>query len=56
MFDCRKKDCNGKYRVKAYADPPKIAFCDKCNHQITLSDLRDEQIDHDIKEMKEKDL
>ena len=55
MFECRNKKepkCKGIYRSKIYEMI--YAFCDNCGHKIFISDLKQEQIDHNIKENKEK--
>lgn len=55
MFECRNEkepNCPGTYRSRRGKDLH--AYCDVCRHEILISDLKKEQIDHDIKESKEK--
>ena len=53
MFECRnpkKPDCKGHYR--SIMDTLNHARCDRCGHIININNLKEEQIDHDIKENK----
>ena len=55
MFECRNKnepDCKGTYR--SIVKEKIHAVCDGCGHRILISDLKQEQNDHDINENKEK--
>jgi len=57
MHECRnekKPDCKGNYR-SVWNTTGRVR-CDKCGHQVNVIDLKEEQIDHDIKELKENDV
>lgn len=56
MFECRndkEPNCKGKYRTKHDEKTPVFVYCEFCEHRISIRELQDEQIDHDIKNVKE---
>ena len=55
MFECRNEkepNCKGIYRSRKGATIH--AYCDNCGDKILIANLKNEQIDHDVKESKEK--